>query len=88
MLPIEYELMNDDYGTLAENVLSGWYAGKVMLVAWHHGRIPQLAEALGVKPPYKPWPDAQFDRVWKIEWRDGNAVLTDLLQELLVGDSK
>jgi len=87
-LPIETDLMDDEYGKLAANLLSGRYAGKVVLVAWHHGKIPQLAEALGAKPPYKPWPDAQFDRIWRIDWVQGKAVLTDLPQGLLPGDSK
>ncbi len=87
-LPIDGTIMDDDYAALAKELLSGKYAGKVVLVAWHHGRIPQLAIALGVQPPYTPWPDGQFDRVWRIDYRDGKTVLTDLPQGLLPGDSK
>jgi hypothetical protein len=87
-LPISHEIADDDYAVLAKELLSGKYAGKVVLVAWHHGMLPQFAEALGATPPYKPWPDAQFDRVWRIDYRDGKAVLTDLPQGLLAGDSK
>ena len=87
-LPISSDIADDDYATLAKLLLSGKYAGKVVLVAWHHGKLPEFAEALGATPPYKPWPEMQFDRVWRIDYRDGKAVLTDLPQGLLAGDSK
>jgi hypothetical protein len=87
-LSIDSTIMDDDYAALAKELFSGKYAGKVVLVAWHHGKIPQLATALGAQPPYTPWPDGQFDRVWRIDYRDGKAVLTDLPQGLLAGDSK
>lgn len=87
-LPIDSTIMDDDYAALAKELLSGKYAGKVVLVAWHHGKIPQLATALGAQPPYMPWPAAQFDRVWRIDYRDGKATMRDLPQQLLSGDSK
>jgi hypothetical protein len=87
-LPIDSTIMDDDYAALAKELLSGKYAGKVVLVSWHHGKIPQLATALGAQPPYTPWPDTQFDRIWRIDYKDGKATLTDLPQQLLPGDSK
>lgn len=87
-LPISSDIADDDYASLAKLLLSGKYAGKVVLVAWHHGKLPELAEALGATPSYKPWPDTQFDRVWRIDYRAGKAILTDLPQGLLPGDSK
>jgi hypothetical protein len=87
-LPIDSTIMDDEYAALAKVLLSGKYAGKVVLVAWHHGKIPQLASALGVRPPYAPWPDGQFDRIWRIDYKDGKATLLDLPQGLLPGDSK
>lgn len=87
-LPIDSTIMDDDYAALAKELLSGKYAGKVVLVAWHHGKIPQLATALGAQPPYTPWPAEQFDRVWRIDYKDGKVMLTDLPQSLLPGDSK
>jgi hypothetical protein len=87
-LAISHEIDDKDFATLAAELLSGKYSGKVMLVAWHHGSLPGLARALGAVPPYDPWPDTQFDRVWRIDYRDGNATLTDLPQGLIAGDSK
>src|ERR1017187_6901418 len=87
-LPISHEIDDKDFATLAGELLSGKYAGKVVMVAWHHGSLPRLAKALGATPPYDPWPDTQFDRVWRIDYKDGKAVLTDLPQGLMPGDSK
>ena len=87
-LPIDSKVMNDDYAVLAASLLSGKYAGKVVLVSWHHGKIPALAEALGAKPPYAKWPEEQFDRVWRIDYVDGKVTLRDLPQALMPGDSK
>jgi hypothetical protein len=87
-LPISHDVADKDYATLAAELLSGKYAGKVVLVAWHHGSLPGFAKALGATPPYDPWPDTQFDRVWRIDYKDGKATLTDLPQRLMPGDSK
>ena len=87
-MPISHEVADKDFATLARELLSGKYAGKVVLVCWHHGSIPEFAEALGAKAPYEKWPDTQFDRVWRIGYKDGKATLTDLPEGLLAGDSK
>jgi hypothetical protein len=87
-LPISSEVDDKEFATLAKDLLSGKYAGKVVLLAWHHGSLPAFARALGATPPYDPWPETQFDRVWRIDYRDGKAMLTDLPQALMPGDSK
>jgi hypothetical protein len=87
-LPISSDVADKDFAVLAKELLSGKYAGKVVLVSWHHGTLPEFARALGGTPPYDKWPETQFDRVWKIDYKDGKATLTDLPQGLLAGDSK
>jgi hypothetical protein len=87
-LPIDDSFSNDEYPALAAALLSGKYAGKVVLVVWHHGKIPQLASALGATPPYTPWPDTQYDRIWRIDYANGKATLQDLPYALMPGDSK
>ncbi len=61
------------------------FAGKVVLICWHHGRIPDVAKALGITKPPK-WDGKVFDRVWQITFPRGKASLTDLPQELMYGD--
>jgi hypothetical protein len=87
-LSINDTFQNDDYAYLAATLLSGKYAGKVILIAWHHGKVPQLARALGATPPYAPWPEQQFDRIWRIDYVNHEATLTDLPIALMSGDSK
>ena len=62
------------------------FEGKVVLICWHHAKIPAIARALGVAKPPK-WDGKVFDRVWQITYPKGKAVLADLPQMLLYGDS-
>ena len=86
-LKIDNSIANEDYAFLAKELLGGKYSGKVVLIVWHHGNLPALASALGAQPPYASWPDQQFDRIWRIDYKDGKAILNDLPQHLLDGDS-
>jgi hypothetical protein len=81
-LQINQNFEDDEYAGLAAEILSGRYAGKTVLISWHHGRIPQLATALGDTPPYDPWPEQQFDRIWRIDYINGKATLRDLPYEI------
>jgi hypothetical protein len=78
---------DSDYAKVANDILThSQYAGKVVLVCWHHGNIPALAEALGVSNAPK-WQGSVFDRVWSITFSNGTASLADGAQMLLYGDS-
>jgi hypothetical protein len=87
-LPIDQNFKDHDYADLAAELLSGEYAGKVVLICWHHGKIPELAAALGAKPPYDPWPEDQYDRIWRIDYLNGKATLRDLPYEIAPTASK
>ena len=86
-LPIHNDYEDADFAALAREVLSGRYAGKVVLICWHHGEIPHLTAALGVPNTPKKWDDKVFDQIWKIEWHQGQAQLTPIPQQLLPGDT-
>jgi len=62
------------------------FMGKIVLICWHHGNIPAIAQALGIAKPPK-WDGKVFDRVWQITWPKGKATLVDSPQMLLYGDS-
>jgi hypothetical protein len=65
------------------------YQGKTILICWHHGTIPELAEQLGAKVSPKKFNHEAFDRVWQITYdENGETTFTDLPQRLLPGDSK
>jgi len=61
------------------------YAGKVVLICWHHGHIPDLAAKLGAANPPK-WRGTDFDSVWVITFPKGKAKLAKHKQKLLYGD--
>jgi hypothetical protein len=87
-LKIDNTFDNEDYAGLARHVLGKpVYAGKTVLICWHHGNIPALAGAMGIKDAATPWPEMQFDRVWRITFADAVPALTDLPQRLLPDDS-
>ena len=84
--------INEDYtdietAPVAREVLSGKYAGKVVLICWHHGEIPHLAEAFGLADAPHHWDPDVFDKIWMIEWINGQPQLTILPESLLPGDS-
>jgi hypothetical protein len=88
-LPINHQFADNDAAIkkMTDAILHDvTYAGKIVLICWHHGKIPDVANALGIaKPP--TWDGKVFDRVWQITFPKGTATLADLPQMLLYGDS-
>jgi hypothetical protein len=91
-LQINSNYADADYAALAGGILgSGTYAGKLVLICWHHGTIPALTQALGGQPPVSSWPGTAFDRVWQLNYppgtKSGQALpVANLAQKLLFGD--
>ena len=84
----------NDYAAVASDILKK-HAGEIVLICWHHGKIPALALALGVPRQQviqalggaTKWPGSVFDWVWSIDWKSGSANLTVANQQLLYGDA-
>jgi hypothetical protein len=88
-LKLNHDFKDDDFKGIAAHILGNpKYSGARILICWHHGKIPQLAAALLVANPPSPWPCRVFDRVWQIDYEAGSAVLRDVPQMLLYGDSE
>lgn len=92
---IHHHYPDASYKDLANEILSTpqTYGGQVILICWHHGKAPKLAEALGVTKsqiaPWKPWKPAVFDLVFQITWNSsGQANLDVGYQQLLFNDTK
>lgn len=67
---------------------AGKFAGKTVLICWHHGTIPELAHALKATQAPDKWKSEVFDRVWQISYNErGEAVFADRPQQLMPGDS-
>jgi hypothetical protein len=88
-LPINAGHEDKDFTGLANHVLTHEkFEDKVVLICWHHEKLPQLARALGVPSPSPdPWPDPVFDRIWRVDYVNGSTAFTNLPQRLLFGDS-
>ena len=88
-LKVYHKYANEEFDKLATHLLADpKYAGKTVLVCWHHGKLDNFAKSLGAKkvPHFE---DSAFDRVWRISYTpEGKAVRTDLPQRLLPDDSK
>ena len=69
----------DDMQKLVKTVLQtpATYAGKVVLICWHHGTIPALVEDFGVPKHelkgWDPFPSKVFDVMMQITWSGGQA---------------
>jgi hypothetical protein len=89
-LKINSDYADDEYDKLASKLASDdKYAGKLVLICWHHGKIPQLATSLGGTPPQSHWPTQIFDRVWVLDGAKGSSgqiPVQNLPQRLLYGD--
>jgi hypothetical protein len=86
-LPINHDIADKDFDRFQTTLRKPAYEGRVILICWHHGNIPDLAQALGLANP-PGWDAAVFDRVWEIAYDAGGPVLLDQPQQLLFGDAE
>jgi hypothetical protein len=89
-LTIDSEYADAEYGKLADHIFqSAKYAGKTILISWHHGMIPQLAEKLKATDAPSSWKGSVFDRVWQITYDEQvKTSFENLPQQLLPGDAE
>jgi hypothetical protein len=94
-LPIDNRFANKQPADLAAGLRAN-YQGKVTLVCWHHGQIPDLLRALGAAPetllPNGKWPKTVYDWVIMLSFDENGRVIPDstkrLSEHLLQGDSQ
>ena len=91
-ISINESFQRDDFRALSEDINNNRaYDGQVVVVAWQHKILREIAEKVGLKkaPMY---PSGRFDRIWVITYKGGKngnkGILQDLPQQLLPGDSK
>ena len=75
-LPINTDFRNEDHeAALAREISSNSkYAGKTVLICWHHGMMPELAKELKATGVPDSWKPTAFDRVWELSYGDGGKV--------------
>lgn len=86
-LSIDATFADADYANLAHDILAKHkYAGKVLLICWHHGKICELANALNGTGAQK-WHGSVFDRVWLLDYgQSPTPAIQQFGQELLFTD--
>jgi phosphohistidine phosphatase SixA len=73
---IEATIVDDDYKSLANDLLTK-YAGKQVVVCWHHGNIPRLMHQLGAKKgDYPdPWDPTVFNLILQVGFSGGDVTV-------------
>lgn len=77
---------DDEVQAAAAHFLDGAHDGQLLVVCWHHGRIPALAAALGAPAPIDRWPEDVFDWYWILDFARQPLVWQSQPQSLLHGD--
>ncbi|MGZ3724544.1 MAG: histidine phosphatase family protein [Pseudobdellovibrio sp.] len=62
------------------------YDGHVILIAWKHSEIANVAKGLGA-PCKSSWSSQVFDRVWLIDFKDGKVTCKDVPESVMPNDS-
>jgi len=94
-LPIDNRFANKQPADLAAELRAN-YQGKVILVCWHHGQIPDLLRALGAAPetllPNGKWPKTVYDWVIMVGFDENGRLIPGstrrISEHLLPGDSQ
>ena len=100
-VPFKHGVANDDFQTVADRFNKGAHYGKNALICWHHGNLPKLLAALGVKDNYFPmerkkngkeepaWPEDVFCWLFQLTYdKDGKLTVETKNVMLMPGDDK
>jgi phosphohistidine phosphatase SixA len=82
-VPIDATIADQEYGVLASELLShAHFAGKSIVVCWHHGNIPSLMNALGAAGGAypDPWDPAVFNLILKVEFPVGGLSIAKVFE--------
>lgn len=82
----DYADTDDDVKALASMVMSN-YDNDVVLICWHHGKLPDLAGYLGISSPPK-WDVTVFNRLWEIDYGADPRQLITHQENLLYKDAQ
>ena len=83
-VPLQSTYKDKQFGDLAGALLSdAIYAGKLIVICWHHGNLPSLAAALGAPKGSYPrdWDDEVFNLILDFSYRTDGGPLVRQVQE-------
>jgi hypothetical protein len=83
------QIVEADSSSMVNDILTNpAYDGKMVLICWVHQDISDIANQLGATQAPKKWDKKAYDRVWEIDYSDGQvSSFQDLPQQLMPGDS-
>jgi phosphohistidine phosphatase SixA len=72
-----------EYHSITAKLRNGDYAGKKVVVCWHHGHIPGIMGELGASQGdyFDRWPENLFNLVLKVEYPRGACKVTWLAKD-------
>ena len=86
-IPIHQHYADEDFIRLVKHLRErrDHYAGKAILICWHHGKILQLAAALGASPETLPpssawpscWPESAYGWLLTIQYTADGSLCPD-----------
>jgi broad specificity phosphatase PhoE len=80
-LKIQDNFANEDFAKMVATVMAdGAYTGKLVVIAWQRGNLPNIAKAFGAKEP-PAWPAGQYDHLWRLKFTGTAVTLEDLVQK-------
>lgn len=83
-LKIQDTFANEEFAKMVATVLSdGAYTGKLVVIAWQRGNLPNIARAFGAKQP-PAWPAGQYDHLWRLKFADTSVTLEDVVQQVQI----
>jgi hypothetical protein len=89
-LKVNSDYNDDDFDKLVHELFHNpKFAGKTVLICWHHKMIPEVAATLKAVGVPDSWDSEVFDRVWQIDFdNDGKTTFADHPQQLMPKDSR
>ncbi|WP_148219792.1 hypothetical protein [Azospirillum sp. B510] len=78
-LPLSHTIADDDVAQVPALLSAAPYTGATVLICWHHGKLPELALALGAPADQVPqkWDGDDFHTVWILGYEaDGSVSFT------------
>ena len=83
-LKIQDTFANEDFAKMVATVLSdAAYTGKLVVIAWQRGNLPNIARAFGVKEP-PAWPAGQYDHLWRLKFTGTAVTIEDVVQKVQI----
>jgi len=94
-LPVDSRVKNKDFQSLVDELRTKEH-GTNILIAWHHGEIPNLVKALGADPmkllPEGKWPTEEFASVIELRFDQRGELIPGspklVKESLMPGDPK